>query len=179
MLDSRRALFIDRDGTLIVHKAYLHDPAGVELLPAVRETLEWAAAAGYQLFLFTNQSGIGRGYFTLAQAEACNARMFELFGPRVRFSGTCIAPETPEQPALYRKPSPRFILEMLATHTLDATHSWMIGNSRSDVMAGVSAGIRAVLVHGDPDVGELPVEVLRCDRFADLRELLAREAQPA
>lgn len=171
---SRRALFLDRDGTLIVHRPYLHDPAGVELLPGVRETLEWAVAASYRLFLHTNQSGIGRGFFTLAQAEACNRRMIELLGARVSFAGACIAPEAPEQPAVYRKPSPRYIQEMLQAHELDPAATWMVGDKRSDVMAGVRAGVRAVLVGDDPE-GEVPAEVLRCGTFADLRELLARE----
>jgi D-glycero-D-manno-heptose 1,7-bisphosphate phosphatase len=168
----KRALFLDRDGTLIVHRPYLHDPAGVELLPGVRATLEWAVAEGFLLFLFTNQSGIGRGYFTWAQAEACNARMCELLGAKVRFAGTCIAPETPDQPAVYRKPSPRYIREMMAAHDLARDGTWMIGNSRTDVMAGVNAGVRAVLVHGESDDG-VPPEVVRCATFGGLRGILS------
>jgi D-glycero-D-manno-heptose 1,7-bisphosphate phosphatase len=62
-----RALFFDRDGTLIVHKHYLSDPAGVELLPGVKSALHRAIGDGWLLFLFTNQSGVARGYYTLAQ----------------------------------------------------------------------------------------------------------------
>ena len=179
MTKSSRALFIDRDGTLIVHRPYMHDPAGVELLPGVREALEWAVGVGYILFLFTNQSGIGRGYFSLAQAEACNARLFGLLGPRVPFAGVCIAPETPDQPPVYRKPSPRFIIEKIAEHHLDPMDTWMIGDSSSDVMAGVNAGVRAILVHGDEDRGELPPQVIRCAGFAELRTVLAQEIKTA
>ncbi|WP_415910904.1 D-glycero-alpha-D-manno-heptose-1,7-bisphosphate 7-phosphatase [Oleiharenicola sp. Vm1] len=176
---AHRGLFFDRDGTLIVHRHYLHDPDGVELLPGAREMLEWATEAGYRLFLFTNQSGIGRGLFTLAQAEACNVRMFELLGARVRFAGTCVAPETPEQPQVYRKPSPRYIREMIAAHGLDPRETWMIGNSRSDVMAGVNAGVRAALVHGDAGLGDLPAEVVRCESLTALRAVLAAAPQSA
>jgi D-glycero-D-manno-heptose 1,7-bisphosphate phosphatase len=55
-----KALFLDRDGTIIVDKHYLADPAGVELIPGVRSALQRARELGYKLFLFTNQSGIGR-----------------------------------------------------------------------------------------------------------------------
>ncbi|MGH7997347.1 MAG: HAD-IIIA family hydrolase, partial [Opitutaceae bacterium] len=57
---SGKGLFVDRDGTLIVDKVYLADPAGVELIPGATEGLSRARALGYRLFLFTNQSGIGR-----------------------------------------------------------------------------------------------------------------------
>ena len=142
-----KALFLDRDGTLIPDKDYLADPAGVELLPDVPAALRRARELGYSLFLFTNQSGIGRGYFTLADTHRCNARMLELIGlgPEL-FAGTCIAPEAPEQPSLYRKPSPRFILESIAQHGLDPAHCWMIGDRESDLEAGLNAGIRSAAV---------------------------------
>jgi D-glycero-D-manno-heptose 1,7-bisphosphate phosphatase len=142
-----RALFLDRDGTLIVDKDYLADPAGVELIPGVRAALARAQALGYKLFLFTNQSGIGRGYHTLDDTRRCNARMEELLAlPAPLFTGVCIAPEAPDQPSLYRKPSPRFIHEMIAAHRLDPARCWMIGDRESDLDAGLNAGIRAAAV---------------------------------
>ncbi len=139
----RRALFLDRDGTLIPDKHYLADPAGVELIPGVPEALRIARKLGYDLFLFTNQSGIGRGLYTQADTEACNRRMEELIAaPEPLFTGICIAPETPEQPQVYRKPSPRFILESIARYNLDPKACWMIGDNLADVEAGQNAGIR-------------------------------------
>lgn len=144
---SRRALFLDRDGTLIVDRPYLADPAGVELLPGVQEALGTARDLGYRLFLFTNQSGIGRGYFTLADAMACNARLVELLdlGPDV-FADICIAPEAPDQPSRYRKPSPAFISESIARHGLDPACCLMVGDRPSDVQAGLNAGIGGAAV---------------------------------
>ena len=75
-----QALFLDRDGTLIVDKVYLADPAGVELIPGAADALRRARALGYRLFLFTNQSGIGRGYHTLEDTQRVNARLEELLG---------------------------------------------------------------------------------------------------
>ncbi len=144
---SQRALFLDRDGTLIVDRAYLSDPAGVALLPGVLEALRTAQDLGYALFLFTNQSGIGRGYFTLADAVACNDRLIELLGlgPDV-FRDICIAPESPDQPSPYRKPSPRFITESIAKHGLDPAQCLMVGDRPSDVQSGVNAAIAAAAV---------------------------------
>ncbi|HVU34947.1 MAG TPA: HAD-IIIA family hydrolase [Opitutaceae bacterium] len=143
----RRALFLDRDGTLIVDKNYLSDPAGVELLPGVADALRRARLLGYDLLLFTNQSGIGRGMYTLEDALRCNARMEELIGlsPPL-FADVCIAPEAPDQPQAYRKPSPRFILESIARHQLDPANCWMVGDNRADVDAGRAAGVRVATV---------------------------------
>ena len=140
-----KALFLDRDDTLIRDKVYLADPAGVEILPGVVEGLRIARERGYRLFLFTNQSGIGRGYHTLDDTLRVNARMEELIGlPRPLFTDVCIAPERPDEPSLYRKPSPRFILESIAKHGLDLAHCYMIGDRESDIEAGLNAKINAV-----------------------------------
>lgn len=153
-----KALFLDRDGTLILDKVYLADPAGVELLPGVADGLTLARTRGYQLFLFTNQSGIGRGLHTLDDTLKVNARMEELIGlPRPVFAGVCIAPESPDQPVVYRKPSPRFILEMIAQHALDPAQCWMVGDSTADIGAGLAANIRVAVVRsGKVDPQTLP-----------------------
>ena len=143
--ESTKALFLDRDGTLIIDKEYLADPAGVELIPGVAAALRRAQKLGYLLFLFTNQSGIGRGYHSLDDALRVNTRMEVMLGlPLPIFTEICIAPEAPDQPSLYRKPSPRFIQEMLAKHALDPAQCWMLGDRDSDIAAGLAAGLRSV-----------------------------------
>jgi D-glycero-D-manno-heptose 1,7-bisphosphate phosphatase len=142
-----KALFLDRDGTLIYDKHYLADPAGVEIIPGVREAVRQARQLGYRLFLFTNQSGIGRGLHTLEDTLRCNARMEELLSlPGPLFTDICIAPESTDQPVQYRKPSPRFILESIARHGLDPRHCWMVGDRESDIEAGLNAKIHSVAV---------------------------------
>lgn len=147
---SPRALFLDRDGTLIEHVPYLHDPAGVVLLPGVREALLRAKEASIQLFLFTNQSGVGRGLFSLTDVEAVNGRMLDLLGLGSNlFTAICIAPERPDEPSAYRKPSPRFIKETLALHGIDRDAAWMLGDSAVDWEAGRNAGIHVAAVVPD------------------------------
>ena len=156
--NSGRALFLDRDGTLIIDRVYLADPAGVELIPGVADSLRRARALGFKLFLFTNQSGIGRGLHTLDDTLRVNARMEEMLGlPRPVFDGVCIAPDWPAQPGGYRKPSPRFILETLAAHALDPAQCWMVGDSAADIGAGLAAKINvAAVCTGKIDPRTLP-----------------------
>ena len=150
-----RALFLDRDGTLIIDKVYLSDPSGVEIIPCSAESLRKARGLGYKLFLFTNQSGIGRGYHTIEDTHKVNARMEDLLGlPQPVFDDVCIAPEAPGQPSAYRKPSPRFITEMIAKHALDPAACWMVGDAPADIGAALAAGIRAAAVR----TGKVPPE---------------------
>ncbi len=142
-----KALFLDRDGTLIEDIPYLSDPQRIQLLPGVQKALSLAQKDGFLLFLFTNQSGIGRGYYTIAAAQACNTALVEALGldPSI-FTQICIAPERPEDPPLYRKPSPKFILEMIAAYGLDPHHSFMIGDRLSDAETGLNAGIHPIRI---------------------------------
>ncbi len=142
-----QALFLDRDGTLVEEVNYLCKPEEVRLVPRLRESLQVALEAGCRLFLFTNQSGVGRGYFTMEDVLACNGRLEELVGlRRPLFDGVCIAPERPDEPSVYRKPSPAFIEEMVAKFGLDRKRCWMLGDRMSDWMAGVNAGIHVAAV---------------------------------
>ncbi|MCX6877013.1 MAG: HAD-IIIA family hydrolase [Verrucomicrobia bacterium] len=139
------ALIFDRDGTLIEHVPYLRTPAEVRLLPGVREALQAARAAGARLFLHSNQSGIGRGYFDLAAVTACNQRLVELLelGPRP-FERICIAPEEPDQPSPYRKPSPLFAREIIRDFSLQPGQLCYLGDRGSDLATAHAAGTRGV-----------------------------------
>ena len=142
------ALFLDRDGTLIHDTGYLSDPSGVLLLPGVRRALRQAHRR-HRLFLFSNQSGIGRGYCTWEDVEAVNDRMFSLLGNGARlFDAVCMAAEHPDVPLVYRKPSPRFILESIDQFGLDPDACWMVGDKMIDLQVGMRAGVRAALVTG-------------------------------
>ncbi len=140
------ALFLDRDDTIVRDLGYIGRPEQIALLPGAADALRRAATA-FRLYLVTNQSGIGRGYYTLADAEACNRRVVELLGlPPPGFHGVCIAPERPDQPSRYRKPSPAYVLERIAEDGLDPARCHVIGDKRSDLECGLAAGVGAVLV---------------------------------
>ncbi|OIO60175.1 MAG: hypothetical protein COZ46_07975 [Verrucomicrobia bacterium CG_4_10_14_3_um_filter_43_23] len=172
-----KALFLDRDGVLILDKHYLSDPKDVEVVPGVAEALREAKALGYKLFLFTNQSGISRGYYTWEQVHACNSRMLELMALEESiFTELCIAPEAPGDQIVYRKPSPKFILEMMEAHGLERSDCWMVGDKISDIEAGLLGGINAAWVStGKPECDRIKAkseqETIKC--FADLREFVS------
>jgi D-glycero-D-manno-heptose 1,7-bisphosphate phosphatase len=100
--------------------------------------------------------------FTLADVEAVNRRMIEMLGlGEDLFAGICIAPERPDEPVVYRKPSPRFIQEMLAEHGFAAEAAWMVGDAPSDWEAGLNAGIRSAAI-----VANAAAEAARDQRLA-------------
>ncbi len=137
------ALFLDRDGNLIEDGHHTSRPEQVRLIPGVRDALAAALGSGYRLFILTNQSGIGRGFFTWEDYHACHRRMLELLAlPDPVFTEVKAATERPDEPSEYRKPSPRFIQECLERHGLDGSRSWMVGDRRTDWEAGLNAGIR-------------------------------------
>lgn len=171
-----KALFLDRDGTVIYDKDYLSDPNDVELIPGTDTALRTALALGYRLFLVTNQSGIGRGYYTAEDFHKVNERMIELLGlPRPVFTEICVAPETPDQPSEYRKPSPKFIEEMIAKYNLDPEKCYMVGDKQCDVMTGINAGINAVAVATGKDADRDQFEELATwdtQVYSDLAEFV-------
>jgi 3-deoxy-manno-octulosonate cytidylyltransferase (CMP-KDO synthetase) len=139
----RRAVFLDRDGTLIVEKHYLSDPAQVELYPGVVRALKRLQEAGYRLFIVTNQSGIGRGYFTLADFQRVTERIQrELDREGVRIEKVYFAPEAPDQPSRGRKPSPQFLFDARDEFGVDLSRSYAIGDKLLDLECGRNAGVR-------------------------------------
>jgi len=140
-----KALILDRDGTLIEHVPYLADPAGVVILPGVREGLQKAMAAGLKLFVHSNQSGVGRVFYSMDAVHACNRRMIELLGlGEAPFEKFCIAPERPDEPSKYRKPSPAFAQEIAAEHGWSLNELCYIGDRASDIEAAERAGAEAI-----------------------------------
>lgn len=143
----KRAVFLDRDGTINVDRHYLSDPAKLEFFPGVGTALRRLSDAGFLLFVVTNQSGIGRGYYTEADMHAVNARMTELLAPEgVRFIQIYFSPEAPEQPSRSRKPSPQSLLDARDEFGVDLAQSYMVGDKLIDVQTGRNAGCAASLL---------------------------------
>ncbi|MCL4785654.1 MAG: HAD family hydrolase [Verrucomicrobia bacterium] len=142
------AVFLDRDGTIIKEKEYLRDPAQVELLPGALAGLKRLGEAGFRLVLVTNQSGVGRGYFTLEDVEQVHARLvLELAQGGVRLEKIYVAPEAPDQPSRGRKPSPQFLFDARDEFGLDLARSYVIGDKLLDLECGWNAGVkRSILV---------------------------------
>ena len=160
-----RAVFLDRDGTLIGDPGYLGDPDGVVLLPGVTDGLRALQAAGFELVIVTNQSGIARGKYTVSDYEAVAARLEEhLVAAGVRLAGSYFCPYHPEgsvppfnQDHPDRKPADGMWQRAAVDLGIDLGRSWSMGDGQRDIVAGKRAGTRAILLVGGRDKWPLPV----------------------
>jgi D-glycero-D-manno-heptose 1,7-bisphosphate phosphatase len=142
-----RAVFLDRDGTIIEEKNYLSRVEEVVIFPGAAAALGRLCRAGFKLFVVSNQSGVGRGYFTLAEVEKVNQHIVrELEREQVRFEKIYIAPEAPDVPSRGRKPSPQFLLDARDEFGLDLAQSFMIGDKLIDLECGWNAGVKKCLL---------------------------------
>lgn len=140
---TNRAVFLDRDGTLIEDKDYLHRPEEVAIFPGAGAALRKLQDAGFKLIIVTNQSGVGRGYFTLADVEAVHEHLRNEFAKEgVRFDKTHVAPEAPDQPSRGRKPSPQFLYDARDEFGLALGQCYLIGDKLSDLECGWNAGVK-------------------------------------
>jgi D-glycero-D-manno-heptose 1,7-bisphosphate phosphatase len=174
-----RAVFLDRDGTLIEEREYLCRPEDVVLFPCVGKALGRLRAAGFRLFIVSNQSGVGRGYFTMADVERVNARLLvDLAVDDVRFEKIYIATEAPGTPSAGRKPSPQFLFDARQEFGLDLSHSFMVGDKLSDLECGWNAGVqKSILVrtgYGAELERSKPDVLVRAWVVDDLSEAVAR-----
>ncbi len=142
------AVFLDRDGTINTEKEYLSNPDLLELYSGVGPALKRLQDAGYSLFIVTNQSGIGRGYYTEADMHAVNRRLEEMLSKDgVVLRKIYFAPEAPEQPSRGRKPSPQFLFDARDEFGIELGRSFMVGDKLIDLECGWNAGVqRSILV---------------------------------
>jgi D-glycero-D-manno-heptose 1,7-bisphosphate phosphatase len=137
------AIFIDRDGTLIREKHYLHKPEEVEFFPGALRALSNAANAGFKIIMVTNQSGVGRGYFTLDDVDQVHAHISrEMAAENCSFVKIYVAPEAPDQPSRGRKPSPQFLFDAREEFDIDLARSYIVGDKLIDLECGWNAGLR-------------------------------------
>lgn len=136
------AVLLDRDGTLIEDRHYLADPQGVTLLPGVGEGLALLQQEGWKLFVVSNQSGVGRGFFLESAVQACQARLDALllsFGVRLTDAVWC--PHAPEDACSCRKPQPGLWRLLEKKHGLLAAKSVMVGDKLLDMAFAANSGL--------------------------------------
>lgn len=143
----RKAVFLDRDGTIMVDTRYCHEPEKVRLIENAAEGLRLLSEGGFFLAIVTNQSGIARGYFTERELTVVNSRLREeLRAKGADFNALFYCPHSPLDQCDCRKPRPGLILRAASDHDLDLHSSFTIGDQESDVEAGRSAGTKTVLI---------------------------------
>lgn len=173
----RRAVLLDRDGTIIQDRDYLADPAGVELVSGAAEALRAFAAAGHALVIVTNQSGIARGLLTEADFSAVQRRVEELFAAAgVIFDGVFHCPHHPEYtgPCQCRKPALGMYHAAARRLGLDLGSSVFIGDRLSDVLPATALGGRGYLVatgYGAREAQALPAGAIAARDVAEVARL--------
>ena len=144
----RRYIVLDRDGTIILEKHYLSSPNQVELLSGAAEGLRDMSAMGFGLVVVTNQSGIGRGYFTEETLDRVNQKMIDLLGEHdVYLDGIYHCPHTPQDACSCRKPKPELLLKAAKDKHFDPSKCFVVGDKGSDIQLGKAVGATTILVN--------------------------------
>ncbi|MFX0030421.1 MAG: D-glycero-alpha-D-manno-heptose-1,7-bisphosphate 7-phosphatase [Candidatus Hermodarchaeota archaeon] len=155
---SSKAILLDRDGTLIEDKDYAYKVEDLEILPGVIEGLK-KLQKDYIFVIVTNQSGIGRGYYTTEDFHNYNNHLIRLLDEEhIRIEKTYFCPHLREEGCDCRKPKTKFVKEIVNDFNISIRDSWMIGDHPSDIQFGMNAGCRTVFLttgHGDRHLEEL------------------------
>lgn len=159
MLNKNKAIFLDRDGTIIVDVGYPKYPEQVVLLPGAADALKALQEKGFLIIIVSNQSGIGRGYVTSEEAASVHNKFVSLLKDAdIVVDGACYCPHAPEEECSCRKPSPAMLFNAAERLNIDMQNSFMVGDRGVDIETGRRAGCRTVLMEGNKEDGSSHVE---------------------
>ncbi len=141
-----KAVFLDRDGVIIMEKNFSEDTESIEILSGAIKGLK-SIKSDFLKIVVTNQSGVARGYFDAETVEIFNnalSSILELEG--IVIDAWYYCPHGPADNCLCRKPNPGMILKAAEDLNINLKNSWIIGDKSSDIMAGLTAGVKTILV---------------------------------
>jgi D,D-heptose 1,7-bisphosphate phosphatase len=158
-MNRKRAVFLDRDGTINVDSGYLSNPDSIEIIPGVIEGLKLLKQGGFKLIVVSNQSGVGRGYFDLETMHAVDHRVKKLTGFLIDASYYC--PHHPDENCGCRKPKTGLIEKAINDCRIDKDKSYAMGDKYTDLAAGRRASFKTVMVPKNGEtLNEIPDESL-------------------
>lgn len=174
-----RAIILDRDGVLIEDKDYSYKIEDLEVLPGVIEGLKLLKTK-FLLFIVTNQSGIGRGFYTVDDFLKYNNYLLSLLGNEyIQIEKTLYCPHLKEDNCECRKPNPKFLFDIRDNWDINLELSWMIGDHPSDIEFGINGGCRTVYMrtgHGMKHIEDLSLLSLEpnliCDNFLEASKII-------
>ena len=169
---SKRAVFLDRDGTIVEDTGFLHEPGKVKLLPGAAGAIKRLNDHGYLVVIVTNQSGIARGLYTVADYSAVQRRLVEILESHgARIDGAYYCPHHPlfTGPCDCRKPGIRLYQDAQQALDVDFSSSWWIGDRLADVEPARKLGGHGILVAtGEGNLHEGQARALGVMVVADL-----------
>ena len=146
-----KAVFFDRDNTLIADSGYFHDPEKIVFLPGIIDGLKELSRNNFLLFIVTNQSGIGRGIFKKKDAEMVHRKLlFLLEEAGAPFVDIYYCPHAPNDHCECRKPKPFLVNAAIQKHHIDPSKSFFVGDRDVDVLTGKSADLKTILIAPSP-----------------------------
>jgi len=144
---NNKAIFFDRDDTLIRDKSYMYKPEDLSFFSDTFDVLLRLQKLNFELFIVTNQSGIGRGIYTEADMHKFNGEMLNQLNVRgIHIKEVVFCPHSPDDACDCRKPSPKLLNQLCDKFQIDKTQSYMIGDKQSDLQAGINAGMKSIQV---------------------------------
>lgn len=174
-MKKRRFILLDCDGTIIVKKDYLSNPDHVELLPGVPDTLKELKKMGFGLLVITNQSGIGRKYFSFETLSKVHQKLIDLlFEKGVNLDGIYYCPHIPEDNCLCRKPKAGMVEKAKTEHGFDPKLCFVIGDNKGDIGLGKNISAVTILVrtgHGKEVEREVNADYV-VDNFEDVLPII-------
>ena len=157
-----KAIFLDRDGTINVDCGYVYRVEDLALLPGAAEAMKMFQERGFLLIVITNQSGVGRGYFTMDDVAVFNHALDEeLARHGVKIDDYFICPHGPEDGSECRKPLPYLVQKAIEKYDIDANESYMFGDKKSDVECGESAGVKSYRITAENSLLDWAERVLK------------------
>ena len=176
------AVFLDRDGTIIQDPGFLHEPGKVKLLPGAAQAIKQLNQHGFLVITVSNQSGIARGLYTVADYAAVQRRLGELLAAHgARLDGAYFCPHHPRYtgPCECRKPGLKLFREAAQALDIDFTRSWWVGDRLTDVQPAAALGGKAILVAtGEANLHQGQARAHGVTVVADLADAVAEIVRP-
>ena len=165
--NGQKAFFFDRDGVINVDHGYVSKIEDFDFLSGIFQVMRSLAEKGYALIVVTNQSGIGRGYYTKDDFQRVTEWMIQRFADEgVEITAVYSCPHSPELNCDCRKPAPGMFLQAIREHKLDPSVCWMVGDKVTDMQAAEAAGIQNRVLIGCAESGH------NTHTISTLRELM-------
>ncbi|MEA2050813.1 MAG: D-glycero-beta-D-manno-heptose 1,7-bisphosphate 7-phosphatase [Campylobacterota bacterium] len=137
-----KVVFLDRDGVINIEKDYLYKIEDFEFIDGVFESLKYLQNLNYKLIIVTNQSGIGRGYYSIKDFNTLTKWMLDEFEKRdIKIDNVYFCPHTPDTKCECRKPKIGMIKQSSKLFDIDYENSWLIGDKDSDIQMAINANI--------------------------------------